>query len=138
MTNTISATAARTEHFRQRLAAVLKDLNASGIKDPEIVLNIGSLAAEIARALGKPSLSAAKTAMSQAQFEELHGSLMKRGGDLANAGQTKKAYAARVVLASLVAHTHRSDEHISEGERLLDVAIDKAIAQHRAAKTSAQ
>ncbi len=112
--------------FKYRMAEVLKDLQAAGARDGEAMAMIGSLAARIARSLGKKSWSDAKSAMTATNYNELLASFQREGNAFHQAGKRKQAYAVQALSCSLVAATQRSDSVIAEGERLLDALIDHA------------
>ncbi|MBJ3783690.1 hypothetical protein [Devosia sediminis] len=117
--------------FKQRLIAVIADLQAEGRTDPEAVLLIGSLASDLADKLKQKNWVAVKQAMSAAQYNELLGSFQNGGNQLHQDGKAKQAFAVQLLGVSLVAATQRNDADVAAGEKLVDQFIDRAIVVYR-------
>ncbi|SMQ70107.1 hypothetical protein SAMN06295905_1777 [Devosia lucknowensis] len=117
--------------FKQRFISVLADLQEDGVKDPQAMGLVGSLAAELADNLEQKSWTSSKQAMTSAVYDALLESFQKRGNQFYQDGKTKHAYAIQLLGVSLVATTQRGDADIAAGEKLLDQVIDSAVAQYR-------
>lgn len=117
--------------FKQFFATVLKELRETADQDGQAMLVIGSLATELTDRLGQPSWSAAKGALSQANYDELLGSFQQQGNALHQAGKEQEAYAIQALAVSLVAMTQRTDPEMAAGEKLLDTIIDSTVAVTR-------
>ena len=117
--------------FKQRFISVLADLQQDGIKDPQAMELIGSLAADLADKLETRSWSAAKQAMTATVYDALLESFQKRGNQYYQDGRTKHAYAIQLLGVSLVVMTQRKDPDLAAGEKLMDQVIDSAVAHYR-------
>lgn len=122
--------ATKEEEFRQRLAAVLKDLGEDGVKDGEAMFMLGNLAAKMADQGSVKSWSALKAGLSAEAYTSLLGTMQTRGNDLMRDGNQKAAYALQALAVSLVART-QDDSTTRQGEKLLDQLIDSAVVQYR-------
>jgi hypothetical protein len=116
--------------FKQRLAAVLADLNANGKDDGEAMFLLGSGAARICDMTSQPSWVAMKQAISMTDFNRLLEQCRVEGNKFVAEGQNKAAYAIQALALSLVART-QADPDIRTGEQLLDSVIDAALANVR-------
>jgi hypothetical protein len=114
--------------LKQRLAALLRDLQDGGGQDGEAMAMIGALAGELALSHKQQSWSATKGVMSRQTYNALLEKFRDSGNDNVQAGRIRNAYAIQAVALSLVAATQRDDPQTAEGERLLDVAIDHTVA----------
>lgn len=124
---TTDQTPTKEQEFKHRFVGVLQDLQQNGTTDGQAMTMIGTLAADISRAMGQPTWSAAKRAMTAASYDELLGSFQRQGNALHADGKQKQAYAIQVLAFSLVAGTQRQDRDLAEGEKLLDALIDAAL-----------
>ncbi len=128
----------KIEQLRQRLAAVLKDLQDAGLQDPEAVAMVGSLASDICASLKTSGWGDAKQSMSDANYAELLAAFERQGNALYKDGKVKQAYAVQALAVSLVASRHRGHKRITQGEQLLDGVIEAAIRHYqRGVKASA-
>ncbi|HHY50529.1 MAG TPA: hypothetical protein GYA10_12360 [Alphaproteobacteria bacterium] len=121
----------KADELKQRLAAVLRDLQREGGKDPEAIWLIGSLAAELADKAKAKSWPALKESMTQEMYEGLLRDFQTTGNALYQAGESKKAYAIQALGLSLVCLTQRHDAVLRDGEALLDSMIEGAVAIFR-------
>ena len=96
------------EAYKQHLVSILKDLKASGTKDPEAMWLLGNMASGLLR-----------------DFES-------QGNALHREGKDKIAYAIRILGVSVIGRT-QPDPQLQEGARLLDEVIDSAVAFYRKA-----
>ncbi len=127
---TPSAAQDKINQLRQRLGAVLKDLQDAGINDPQTIALVGSLAADISASLGQKSWGDAKQSMSDANYAELLGAFETQGNAFHRDGKIKQAYAVQALALSLVASRHRGQPRIAEGEHLLDGVIEAALTHY--------
>ncbi|UJW86867.1 hypothetical protein [Devosia sp. SL43] len=116
--------------FKQRLVAVLADLDSNGRDDGEAMFLLGSGAARICDMAGKPTWSTMKQAISMTDFNRLLEQCRIEGNKFVAEGQHKAAYAIQALALSLVART-QADPDIRPGEQLLDTLIDAALANFR-------
>src|SRR5690606_18014844 len=117
----------KEEELKQRLAAVLRDLQREGGKDPEAVWLIGSLAAELADKARAKSWPALKESMTQDMYDGLLRDFQTTGNALYQAGDSRRAYAIQALGISLVCRTQRHDPVLRDGEALLDSMIEGAV-----------
>lgn len=117
----------RQDDLKQRIALVIQDLQDVGIKDREAMTFLGGFAINIAKRLAVPTWTAAKSAMTGPQYDELLKTFRDEGNAFHQKGDTKRAYAVQVLALSLVARTQRTDADIASGEQLLDDVIDSAM-----------
>jgi hypothetical protein len=125
--------ARKEEELKTRLAAVLRDLQTEGTKDPEALFFIGSLAVSLIDKTKARSWPAFKEKLSTAEYDLLLRDFQTQGKKLHNAGEGKKAYAIQALAISLVCRTQRNDFQMREGEALLDRLIAGAVASYRKA-----
>jgi hypothetical protein len=119
-----------TEDLKQRLTAVLSDLNENGRHDPEAVWHIGSLVDRLVRAAKTRDWETLKSGLTRQGYDSLLESLETQGNVLHQAGNEKAAYAVQAVAMSLIA-SKSGDTHIAEGNRLMDQFINYALASYR-------
>jgi hypothetical protein len=122
----------REEEFKQRFAAVLKDMQQDGIKDMPAMILLGSLASDLSNDLKAADWTRAKQVMTPKIYNQLLTRLSEEGNAHLAAGTGKHAYAIQALSFSLIAGTQRKDPVMRTGEELLDVVINRAIAVYRA------
>lgn len=127
----------KIEQLRQRLAAVLRDLQEAGVNDPEAIGLIGTLAYDLTSKLKSQSWRDAKQSLTDQGYAELLASFEKNGNSLYKDGKVKQAYAIQAMAVSLVASRHRGQKRIAEGEQLLDGVIDAALTHVRRLRAKA-
>ncbi|MBD8064141.1 hypothetical protein IC608_01445 [Devosia sp. PTR5] len=110
--------------FKQRFAAVIRDLHEAGGEDGEAMAILGSMAGELALANKKPSWSAFKQGLTNDTYRQLIAAFTEKGNEHHQAGRHKQAYAIQALAMSVVAMTQRADADVAAGEKLLDQAID--------------
>lgn len=120
----------KEDEFKQRLAAVLHDLQENGREDPEALWLIGSLAGEIVEKSGKKSWVDFKRTISQDTYSQLLGDFEKEGNRQYREGDHRKAYAIQALGISLIAPTQDSRE-VRAGDALLDQFIEMTIGIFR-------
>jgi hypothetical protein len=121
----------KEDDLKQRLAAVLRDLQSDGNKDPESIWQIGNLGASLidkAKAKSWPEL---KNSLNAADYDKLLSDFQEQGNKLFQAGDTRRAYACQAMGISLVCRTQRTDPVMRDGEMLLDALITSAVAIYR-------
>lgn len=123
--------AARNADFKQRFAAVLRDIKENGAQDGEAMALIGSLASRLAGDLKQKNWTAAKAVMTMQTYNDMLKIFEKRGNENHQAGKQKQAYAIQALAMSLVAGTMRSDPQMAEGEKILDSLIDRSVAVYQ-------
>jgi hypothetical protein len=121
----------REAAFKQRFISVLADAQTDGVKDPEAMALVGSLAAALADRLQQNSWTAAKQALSAAHYDELLTTFQARGNTFHQEGKAKHAYAIQLLIVSLIAMAQRNDPDLAAGEKLMDQLIDRAVALYR-------
>ena len=120
----------REEEFKQRLAAVLANLDANGKHDIEAMWLLGSLAATLTDTLEAKNWTALKRDITRENYDKLLGDFQAEGNRQHAAGNAKKAYAIQALAISLIART-QPDSEVAAGARLLDELIDYATFVYR-------
>lgn len=126
--------ARKEDELKNRLAAVLQDLQADGKEDLEAMYLLGSLASTMMEKAKKRSWASFKDDLLSVEYDFLLGDLQKQGNALHLAGDIKKAYAIQAIALSLVCKTQRNDFQMREGEALLDRVISANVARFRKAQ----
>jgi hypothetical protein len=124
----------KEQDFKQRFATLLRDLQQNGVKDPEAMALLGTLAAELANDLKSSTWSAAKSVMTVSIYDQLLGKFQQRGNALYQEGRHNEAYAIQILSYSLIVRTQTRDPQMAEGEKLIDALIDRSILAYRRAK----
>lgn len=124
----------KKEDFKQRLAAVLEDLNQNARKDPEALWLMGSLAGRIVKSSGKKNWPELKAALSRENYDSLLKTFETQGNELHKQGNEKAAYAVQAVAISLIA-SKMNDPDISRGDELLDQFINQTVKMYNKANT---
>ena len=124
----------KEEDFKQRFAAVLRDLQTGGKTDPEAIWLIGSLAAALIDKTKAPSWRGLKIAMTRGAYDELLRDFEQQGNALYKHGKHKHAYAVQALAISLIARTQRADPQMQAGDELLDEIIDHTVTIYRKSK----
>jgi hypothetical protein len=118
------------DDFKQRLIAVVADLDKAGKDDGEAMFLIGRLADTICRKGGQRDWRTLKTNLTRADYDLLLGEFQREGNRALKDGQGKLAYAFQALAVSLVAKT-QPDKDVQAGAGLLDTALDAALANYR-------
>jgi hypothetical protein len=121
----------KEQDLKNRLAAVLRDLQRNGDKEPEAIWHIGSLAATLVDKTKRPSWPALKNSLTPEQYDKLLNDFQDQGNALYQAGERHKAYAIQALGISLVLRTQRNDFQLRDGEALLDAMINGAVRFYR-------
>jgi len=120
----------KEEEFKQRFAAVMKDLNADGRHDPEAMWVLGSIAAQIVDQAKAKSWAALRRDLARADYDKLVTTFQQKGNEFVAAGNHKAAYAVQALAMSVVSRS-QTDPQVVEGGQLLDGLVDRAIAFFR-------
>ncbi len=121
----------KQEELKQRMAALLRDLDDNARADPEAFWLIGSLAATLVDKARAKSWAGLKAEMTQDTYQGLVRDFQQQGNALWQAGKPKHTYAIQALALSIVASTQRSDPQLREGETLLDAVIEEAVRVYR-------
>lgn len=121
----------KREIFKQRFAAVMIDMGQNVHKDPETLYLIGSLAAHLIDRAKVPDWAALKKALSQEAYTGLLNTFQEQGNEHHKNNNKKAAYAIEILAISVISMTQRDDDHIAEGERLLDKMIEDTVGFFR-------
>jgi hypothetical protein len=111
---------------------VLQDLQQVGSKDPNVLLLLGSLAADLSDDLKQPNWTAAKKVITPALYDQLLKKFEHEGSEHHTAERSEHVYAIQALAVSLIAGTQRQNPDILTGEQLLDTLIDHSVALYRA------
>lgn len=122
--------ATKEEDFKQRLAAVLHDLQSGGRNDAEAMWLIGSLAAGLVDRVRAPSWRELKQRLSSSAYDGLLRDFEVQGNAFHREGKGRHTYAIQALGLSLIARTQQ-DPQVQEGGALLDEIIERAIALYR-------
>lgn len=125
--------ATKEEDFKQRFAAVIKDMQQNGSKDNEAMWLIGSLAARLIDAAGKKSWAELKSSLAPTDVAQLLRDFEKNGNALHAEGKKKPAYAVQALAVSLIART-QSDPEVRAGNTMFDEMINQTVQIYRANK----
>ena len=120
------------EAYKQHLVSILKDLKASGTKDPEAMWLLGNMAAGLLGQSPHASWRQLKAGLSRQAYDGLLRDFESQGNALHREGKDKIAYAIRILGVSVIGRT-QPDPQLQEGARLLDEVIDSAVAFYRKA-----
>ena len=120
----------RQDDFRQRLGAILRDLQTDGKNDPEAMWLLGSLAAALVDKVGARSWKQFKDSMTRARYDQLLADFQEQGNTLYQQGKGRHAYAVQTLAVSLIAST-QADPMVRDGEAMLDEAVAHALAYYR-------
>jgi hypothetical protein len=126
----------KEEDFKQRFAAVLKDLQENGSKDNEAMWLLGSLASDLAGNFKAKDWSSIKRGMHAQSYDTLLRTFESQGNEHHREGRDKHAYAIQVLAVSLIARTQGADPQMAAGEALLDQIIDYTVAVYRREKAA--
>ena len=126
----------KEQDFKNRLLAVLKDLQQSGSRDADAMWLLGSLASDLADDLESRDWSSAKARLDRQTYDTLLLALQDQGNEHHREGRIKHAYAIQVLALSLIAVTQNDDPHVASGEELLDEIVDRATSLYRDERAS--
>jgi hypothetical protein len=116
--------------LRQRLGAILADLNAAGLEDGEAMYVLGGATAGLIDRGGAKDWTSFKQGLPAADFARLLKQVETEGNQLVADGKHKAAYALQALAVSLVA-SRQDDKVLRDGEQLLDAVIDTTVANFR-------
>ncbi|HFC04594.1 MAG TPA: hypothetical protein ENJ55_02715 [Rhizobiales bacterium] len=118
--------------FKYRFMRLMADLGENAAKDPETIWLIGSLAGSIIEDAGKSSWTELKLSQDKEAQNRLLAAFQSQGTQLAKDNNHRAAYAVETLAISVIAPTMATDEHINEGNKLLDKMISDAIDYYHA------
>lgn len=124
----MTADAGKLAEIKIRLAALLRDLKGNAGQNGQAMAAIGMFGGQLARTYGCDTWRAAKDALTPEQYRELVTAFHEKGNAHHRAGHVNEAFALQALSVSVVASTLRSDPDIAQGENLLDLAIEHAVA----------
>ena len=116
--------------LRQRLGAILADLNAAGLEDGEAMYVLGGATTGLIDRGGAKDWTSFKQGLPAADFARLLKQVETEGNQLVADGKHKAAYALQALAVSLVA-SRQNDTVLRDGEQLLDAVIDTTVANFR-------
>jgi hypothetical protein len=116
----------KEQDLKNRLAAVLKDMDENGSKDVEAMWLMGSIASAITDQAKAKSWSALRKVLTPADYDKLVTTFKVKGDEFVAEGKVKAAYAIQALAVCIVAGI-QADPMVVEGARLLDIAIDRSI-----------
>jgi hypothetical protein len=122
----------KEQDFKERLVAVMRDLQDNGSKDPETIWLIGTLATGLIDLYKLKGWSEFKAQLTAAAYDQLLKDFEQQGNDYHRQGSTKAAYAIQLLAVSVVCRTQR-DPEVRQGEKLLDHLIDRTVVAYRKA-----
>jgi len=125
----------KEQDFKERLVAVMRDLDANVRDDPEAMWLIGSLAARLVDLYKLRTWTAFKARLVPEAYDRLLKDFEEQGNDYHRGGKAKAAYAIQLLAISVIART-QSDLDVKQGEQLLDGVIDSMVATYRKALTA--
>lgn len=125
----------KEQDFKERLVAVMRDLQENGSKDPEAVWLIGTLATGLIDVYKLRRWTEFKAQLSAAAYDQLLKDFEQQGNDYHKQGSIKAAYAIQLLAVSVVCRTQR-DPEVRQGEKLLDQMIDRTVVAFRKASAA--
>jgi hypothetical protein len=116
--------------LRQRLAAIITDLQQAGLEDGEAMYLLGGTVTGLIDRGGAKDWQGFKQGLPAAAFNRLLQQIESEGNQLVADGKHKPAYALQALAVSLVAG-RQNDPVLREGEKLLDAVINTTVANFR-------
>jgi len=118
------------KEFKPRFVSIMRELRENGVKDPETLWLIGSLAGRLVENSGKQSWPDLKAALTNESYDSMLMTFQREGNKLAADGKGKAAHAIETVAASLIA-SRMADPDIVTGNDLMDQLIDRSIRAYQ-------
>lgn len=122
----------KEQDFKERLVAVMRDLQDNGSKDPEAIWLIGNLATRLIDLYKLKRWSEFKGRLTAAAYDQLLKDFEQQGNDYHKQGSAKAAYAIQLLAISVICRTQR-DPDVKQGEKLLDHMIERTVVAYRKA-----
>jgi len=123
----------KEQDFKERFVAIVSDLESHGRKDPEAMWLVGSFATGLIDLYRLKSWSEFKRSLPTMAYNKLLKDFEEQGNRYHREKNAKAAYAIQLLAASVVART-QTDKQVQAGDKLLDQAIDTAVAMYRKVK----
>jgi hypothetical protein len=120
----------KEQDFKERLAAMMSDLQEVAKDDREAVWLIGSLAAKLVDLYKLRTWTQFKASLSAAAYDQLLKDMIEQGNAYHREGKVKAAYAIQALGMSVVARTQK-DPAVRAGDKLLDLFIDSSVMIYR-------
>jgi hypothetical protein len=120
----------KEQDFKERLAAMMSDLQEVAKDDREAVWLIGSLAAKLVDLYKLRTWTQFKASLSAAAYDQLLKDMIEQGNAYHREGKVKAAYAIQALGMSVVARTQK-DPAVRAGDKLLDQFIDSSVMIYR-------
>ena len=125
----------KEQDFKERLVAVMRDLQDNGSKDAEVIWLIGSIATRLIDLDKLKRWTEFKQRLTAAAYDQLLKDFEQQGNDYHKEGKLKGAYAIQLLAVSVVCRTQR-DPDVREGEKLLDQLIERTVVAYRKASAA--
>ncbi|HEV7718643.1 MAG TPA: hypothetical protein VGO70_06680 [Arsenicitalea sp.] len=126
----------KEDDFKQRLIAVLSDLQANGRNDAELLWILGGLGSRLVQEAKRATWLDVKMSLTTEAYQSLLSTFQAQANALAAEKKAKAAYAVEILAISLIARTQKTPE-ITAGDALLDEFIEAAIGGYNANQTLA-
>lgn len=120
----------KIQDLRNRLAAVIGDLNDGGLEDGQAMFYLGGSVVGLCDRGNAADWAGFKAGLPNKDYIRLLEQLQTEGNQMHADGKQKAAYALQAISLSLVA-SRLQDEVVAEGERLLDDVINATVANFR-------
>jgi hypothetical protein len=125
----------KEQDFKARFVAVMRDMRDNGLKDPEAVWMIGSLASRLIDLYKLKTWTQFKARLTREAYDQLLKEFQEQGNKYYRDGKDRAAYAVQLLAASVVAST-QSDTEVQAGNQLLDQMINGIVLQYGQAVAS--
>ncbi len=125
----------KEDDFKERLVAVLRDVNDNLAQDVEAMYLIGSLATRLVDSYKVRTWSQFKAKLTPQAYDGLLKDFNEQGNAFHRDGRAKAAYAVQVLAVSVIART-QVDPEVKQGEKLLDDIISGMVATYRKARAA--
>lgn len=125
----------KEQDFKERLVAVMRDLNDNLPGDTEAMWMIGSLATRLIDLYKLRTWTQFKAGLSAQAYDQLLKDFQEQGNAYHRDGKDKAAYAIQLLGISVVART-QADPEVQQGDKLLDEVINGMVATHRKAQAA--
>lgn len=122
----------KEQDFKDRLVAVMRDVNDNLTNDAEAMWMIGSLATRLVDLYKVKNWSQFKARLTPQTYDQLLKDFEQQGNAHHKEGNAKAAYAIQLLAISTVART-QADPEVKQGEQLLDGIINGTVATYRKA-----
>lgn len=125
----------KQQDFKDRLAAVMRDLKDNIADDTEAMWMIGNFATGLVDLYKVKTWSQFKAKLTAQAYDQLLKDFEQQGNGYHKAGKAKAAYAIQLLAISTIART-QVDPEVKQGEQLLDGLINGTVATYRKARAA--